>query len=37
MDYCIDSTTERLSSTGGIALAGKIFERIQLGTDEVGP
>ena len=36
MDYSIDSTTEQLHSTGGIALAGKIFERIQLGTDEVG-
>ena len=36
MDYVIDSTTEKLHSTGGIALAGKIWERIQLGTDEVG-
>jgi len=36
MDYCIDSAAERLSSTGGIVLSGKIFERIQKGTDEGG-
>jgi len=36
LDYIIDSTTEQLHSTGGLALAGKIFERIQLGTDETG-
>ena len=32
MDYVIDTTTETLHSTGGIALVGKIFERIGFGT-----
>jgi len=31
MDYKIDTTTERLHSTGGIALVGKILERIGFG------
>ena len=31
MDYEIDTTTESLHSTGGLALVGKIFERIGFG------
>lgn len=34
MDYVIDSTTEALYSTGGIALVGKIFERIGFGNNQ---
>ncbi|MCP4049480.1 MAG: hypothetical protein GY730_02080 [bacterium] len=33
MDYRINTTTERLNSTGGIALAGKILEKIEFGSD----
>lgn len=32
MDYLIDTTTEQLHSTGGIALVGKICERIGFGS-----
>ena len=34
MDYVIDSTTELLHSTGGIAIVGKILERIGFGKNE---
>lgn len=32
MDYLIDTTTDRLHSTGGVALVGKICERIGFGS-----
>lgn len=34
MDYMIDSTTDKLSSTGGIALVGKILEKIGFGLPQ---
>lgn len=36
MDYRIDSTTDSIHSTGGIALAGKIFERLGFGDPDSG-
>ena len=34
MDYFINTTTDHLSSTGGIALVGKIFEKIRFGKPD---
>ena len=31
MDFVINTTTDKLNSTGGMALVGKILERIQFG------
>ncbi len=33
MSYKINTTTERINSIGGIALAGKILEKIEFGSD----
>jgi len=35
LDYEINTTTERLSSTGGIALAGKILEKIKFESSSI--
>jgi hypothetical protein len=36
LDYVIDSTTEKLHCTGGIAIVGKILQRIGFGKNEEG-
>lgn len=35
MDYEINTTTERLSSTGGIAIAGKILEKVKFESPSI--